>query len=66
MQADREVKMRMTLDKGQGNGDVKVIKVEGEREKEKKVIVRRDIVSSKWKRWNHDNFSHDWNKKYSV
>jgi len=64
--ADVEVKMGMTLDKGQGKGGVKVIKVEGVREKEKEVIVRRKIVSSRWKRWNHDNFSHDWNKKYSV
>ena len=52
--------------KGQGNGGVKVIKVEGGREKEKEVIVRHEIVSSKWKTWNHDNFSRDWNKNYSV
>jgi len=64
--ADVEVKMVMTLDKGQGTGGVKVIKVEGVREKEKEVVVRRKIVSSRWKRWNHDNFSHDWNKKYSI
>jgi hypothetical protein len=54
------------LDKRQGKGGVKVIKVEGEREKEKEVIVRREMVSSKWKRWGHDNFSRGWNKKYSV
>lgn len=64
--ADVEVKMVRTLDKEQGKRGVKVIKVEGLREKEKEVIVRRKIVSSRWKRWNHDNFSHDWNKKYSV
>jgi len=52
--------------KGQGKGGVKVIKVEGGREKEKEVIVRHEIVSSKWKTWNHDNFSRDWNKNYSV
>ena len=42
------------------------IKVEGGREKEKEVIVRHEVVSSKWKTWNHDNFSRDWNKNYSV
>jgi hypothetical protein len=52
--------------KGHGKGGVKVIKVEGGREKEKEVIVRHEVVSSKWKRWNHDNFSRDWNKNYSV
>jgi len=52
--------------KGQGKGGVKVIKVEGGREKEKEVIVRHETVSSKWKTWNHDNFSRDWNKNYSV
>jgi len=52
--------------KGQGNDDVKVIKVEGGREREKEVIVRHEVVSSKWKTWNHDNFSRDWNKNYSV
>jgi len=58
--------MRISLDKGQGKGDMKIIKVEGEGEKEREVIVRREIVSLKWKRWNHDNFSRDWNKKYSA
>ena len=57
-----EVKMIITLDKGQGNGDLKQIKVESGREKEKEVIVRHKIVSSKWKAWNYDNFSRDWNK----
>ncbi len=61
-----EVKMEIAFYKGQGNGGVKVIKVEGGREKEKEVIVRHEIVSSKWKTWNHDNFSRDWNKNYSV
>jgi len=61
-----EVKMVIALYKGQGNGGVNVIKVEGGREKEKEVIVRHEIVSSKWKTWNHDNFSRDWNKNYSV
>ena len=42
------------------------IKVEGGREKEKEVTVRHEVVSSKWKLWNHDNFSRDWNKNYSA
>jgi hypothetical protein len=61
-----EVEMVIGCYKRQGNGCVKEIKVEGEREKEKEVIVRHEIVSLKWKTWNYDNFSHDWNKKYSV
>ncbi len=35
---------------------MEVIKVECGREKEKEVIVRHEVVSSKWKTWNHDNF----------
>jgi len=66
MKAAREAKMRIALDKGQRKGGVKVITVEGGREKEKEVIVRHEMVSSKWKKWNHDNFSRDWNKNYSV
>jgi hypothetical protein len=50
--------------KGQGNGDLKKIKVEGEKEKEKEVIVRHEIVSSKWKTLNDDDFSRKWNKTY--
>ena len=50
--------------KGQGNGGVKVIKVKGGREKEKEVVVRHEIVSSKWKTWNGDDFSREWNKTY--
>jgi hypothetical protein len=50
--------------KGQGNGDLKKIKVEGVREKEKEVIVRHEIVSSKRKTRNDDNFSQEWNKTY--
>jgi hypothetical protein len=61
-----EAKMVIAFYKGQGNDDVKVIKVEGGREREKEVIVRHEVVSSKWKTWNHDNFSRDWNKNYSV
>jgi len=61
-----EVKTVIAFYKEQGNGGVKVIKVEGGREKEKEVMVRHEIVSSKWKTWNHDNFSRDWNKNYSV
>jgi len=60
------VEMVIAFYKGQGNGGVEKIKVEGGREKEKEVIVRHEIVSSKWKTWNHDNFSRDWNKNYSV
>jgi hypothetical protein len=52
--------------KDQGNGGMKEIKVEGEGEKEKEVIVHYGNVSSNWKKWNHDNFSRDWNKNYSV
>ena len=58
--------MLITLDKEQGKEGVKVIKVEGGREKEREIIVRHETASSKWKRWNHDAFSQDWNKKYSV
>lgn len=58
--------MLIPLDKEQGQGGVKVIKVEGGREKEREIIVRHETASSKWKRWNHDTFSQDWNKKYSV
>jgi hypothetical protein len=51
-----EVKMVIAFYKRQGKGGVKKIKVEGGREKEKEVIVRHEIVSSKWKTWNHDKF----------
>jgi hypothetical protein len=61
-----EVKVVIALYMGQRRSGVNVIKVEGGREKEKEVIVRHEVVSSKWKRWNHDNFSRDWNKNYSV
>jgi ACT domain-containing protein len=65
VKADKEVnKMKIAL--GKEKGGVKVIKVEGVREKEKEVIVRHEIVPSKWKTWNHDNLLRDWNKKYSV
>jgi hypothetical protein len=66
IKADTGVKMLITLDKGQAKGGMKVIKVEGGREKEKEVIVRHEVVSSKWKRWNHDNLVRGWNKNYSV
>jgi hypothetical protein len=56
--------MVIALNKEQGKGGVKVIKVEGGREKETEVIVRHEIVSSKWKMWNHDNFSRGVNKTY--
>jgi hypothetical protein len=59
-----EVKMVIAFDKGQENAGVRVIKVEGGREKEKEVIVRHEIVSSKRKTWNGDDFSREWNKTY--
>jgi hypothetical protein len=46
-------------------GKMNQIKVEGEREKEKEVIVH-EIGSPKWRMWNHDDFSRDWQKNYSV
>ena len=66
IKTDMEVEIIIASYKRRGNGGVKVIKVQGGREKEKEVIVRREIVSSKWKTWNHDNFSRDWNRNYSV
>ena len=65
IRARQEVAMVIKC-KSQGNDDLKKIKVEGGREKEKEVIVRHENVSPKWKRWNQDNFSRDWNKNYSV
>ena len=56
--------MIITLDKEQEKGGVKVIKVEGVREKEREVTVRRKIASSRWKTWNDENFSREWNKTY--
>jgi hypothetical protein len=61
-----EVKLVNAFYQRQGNGGVKEIKVEGEREKEKEVIVRHEVLSSKWKKWNDDNFSRHWNKNYLV
>jgi hypothetical protein len=61
-----EVKIVFVFYKEQGNGAMKAIKVEGERGIEKEVIVRHEIVSSKWKTSNHGNFSRDWNRNYSV
>ncbi len=52
--------------KRQGDDGVKKIKVEGEREKEKEVIVRYEVVSSKWKTRHYHNFPGDWNKKHLV
>ncbi len=57
IRVDSEVNMTIRLLKGQGK--MKEIKVEGRREKEKEVIVGHEIVSSKWKTWNHENFSRD-------
>jgi len=61
----QEADMAITW-KSQRNGHVKKIKVEGGGGKEKEVIVRHEIVSSKWKAWNRDNFSRNWNKNYSF
>jgi hypothetical protein len=58
--------MVVALHSGQAKGGVKAIKVEGGREEEKEVIVRHEVISSKWKTWNQDTFSRNWNKKYSV
>jgi hypothetical protein len=53
---------RVTPYKGQGNGDVKKIKVEGDEEKE--VTVRHENIPLKWKTWNGEDFSREWNKTY--
>jgi len=58
------VKMAIPLQKVQEK--VNQIKVESECEKEKEVTVRHENVPLKWKAWNHDNFSRDWQKNYSV
>jgi len=63
IRARQEVGM-VIMCKGQGNGGMKKIKVEGGREKEKEVIVRHEIVSSKRKTWNDDDFPREWNKTY--
>jgi len=56
--------MAASLQKGREK--VNQIKVEGKCEKDKKVIVRHEIGSPKWKTWNHDNFLRHWQKIYSV
>jgi hypothetical protein len=61
-----EVKMAIASNKRQGSDGVKVTKVEGGREEEKELIVRQEVISSRWKTWNHDTFSCDRSKKYSV
>jgi hypothetical protein len=48
--------------KSQGSDDVKKIKVEGDKEKE--VTVRHEAVPPKWKTWNYQDFSREWNKTY--
>jgi hypothetical protein len=58
--------MAITFYNRYGKGGVKGIKVEGDREKEKEIFVRHEFVFSKWKTWNYNNFTHDWNKHYSV
>jgi hypothetical protein len=54
--------MAKPLQKGQGK--VKEIKVEGESIEKKEGIVRHEISSMKWKRWNDEDFSRKWNKVY--
>jgi len=61
IRASQEVGMVITY-KGQGNGDVKKIKVEGDKGKE--VTVRHENVPLKWKTWNHEDSSPEWNKTY--
>jgi hypothetical protein len=61
--ADLEVKMVVTYERS-GKGDVKMIEVEGKRDKGKEVIVRYGIVLPKWKTWNYNDFSREWNKTY--
>jgi len=61
IRARQEVGIVITY-KGQGNGDVKKIKVEGDKEKE--VTVRHEDVPLKWKTWNDEDFSREWNKAY--
>jgi hypothetical protein len=61
IKADLEVKMMITLKKGMPNGDVKKIKIEGKGDKEKEVNVRHETVPSKWKTWNHEDFSRERN-----
>ncbi len=54
----------MTIRLLKGQGKVKEIKVEGESKEKKEVIVRHEISSVKWKRWNYEDFSRKWNKTY--
>ena len=50
--------------KGQGNGDVKIMEVEGKRDKGEEVTVHYGNVPPKWKTWNDEAFSREWNKTY--
>jgi hypothetical protein len=59
-----EVNVAKPLQKGQRR--VKEIKVEGVSIEEKEVIVRHEISSVKWKRWNYGEFSRKWNKAYLI
>jgi len=45
-----------------GQGKKKQIKVEGDEEKE--VAVRHENVPLKWKTWNNEDSSREWNKTY--
>ena len=44
IKANLEVKMLITLQKGQGRGNVKKIKVEGGSDKEKEIIIRHETA----------------------
>jgi hypothetical protein len=57
-------KVNMTTRLQKGQGKVKEIKVERELVEKKEVIVRHEISSMKWKRWNYEDFSRRWNKTY--
>jgi len=46
-----EVKVAITLQKGQGNRELKIIKPEGERDEEMEVIISHKVVIPKWKTW---------------
>ena len=58
--------MMTTLQNGRPSGDMGKVKIDGKGDKGKEVSVRHEIVSPKWKRWNYDDFSREWNKTYPI
>ena len=66
MKGNLQLEMEFTFRKshGTGLGEVKTIKVEEKRDEEKEVMVRYGIVPPKWKTWNYEDFSREWNKTY--